>query len=153
DLPTQRLQLLDDGRVLQQYAVSTSASGAGERNGSGCTPRGRHRVRAMIGRGAPAGTVFVSRRPTGEICTPELVQRYPHRDWILTRILWLCGLEPGRNRFGEVDTMRRYIYIHGTPDATPMGRPGSQGCIRMRNAELIELFDAVTPGIGVEIHA
>ncbi|MBP0048638.1 L,D-transpeptidase [Marinobacterium sp. AK62] len=147
----QQLDLLDADRVLASYPVSTALAGAGERNGSGCTPRGRHYIRACIGRGQPSGTVYVGRRPTGETYTSELAQQYPKRDWILTRILWLCGLEPGVNRGGKVDTQRRYIYIHGTPDTEPMGVPRSHGCIRMRNADLIALFDQVDAGTHVMI--
>jgi len=145
-LGSQTLTLSDDrGEVIRTYAVSTAAKGPGERFGSHCTPRGRHLVRAKIGAAAVENTVFVARRPTGEIYTPELGQHFPQRDWILTRILWLSGCEPGRNRLGKVDTMRRYVYIHGSPDSTPMGRPGSIGCIRMRNADIVELFDLVSP--------
>ena len=133
------------------YSVSTSKNGLGEKNGSFCTPRGRHIVRAKIGAGQPVNTVFVARRPTGETYAPELRERFPDRDWILTRILWLSGCEPGFNRLGEVDTMRRYIYIHGSPDDVAMGRPGSIGCVRMRNADIIELFELVAPGTPVEI--
>ena len=150
-LEQQRLELLDGGGLVKAYAVSTSKNGPGERNGSYCTPRGEHVIRAKIGGGAPLNTVFVKRRPTGEIYGPELAQRFPGRDWILTRILWLSGCEPGFNRLGDVDTMRRYIYIHGTPDTTELGRPGSIGCVRMRNAELAELFDAVPAGTRVSI--
>ena len=135
------------------YSVSTSKKGPGELNGSLCTPRGRHIVRAKIGAGLPLGAVFVRRRPTGEVWTPELHAQYPGRDWILTRILWLSGREPGRNRLGEVDTMRRYIYIHGTPDSAEMGKPGSIGCIRMRNGDIAELFELVPPYAPVEIKA
>ena len=143
-LSMQQLTLYGDGgEVLKRYPVSTSRYGAGERRGSYQTPRGRHIIRAKIGHGAPLNTVFVARRPTGEIYTPELGARHPDRDWILTRILWLSGCEPGFNRLGEVDTMRRYIYIHGAPDSVPMGVPGSIGCVRMRNADLVELFDLV----------
>jgi lipoprotein-anchoring transpeptidase ErfK/SrfK len=153
-LPTQTLELLDDaGRVVARYEVSTAANGPGEQRGSFCTPRGRHIIRAKIGAGAPENTVFVRRRPTGEIYTPELAARHPGRDWILTRILWLSGCEPGLNRLGEVDTMRRYIYIHGSPDEVPMGVPGSRGCIRMRNRDIIELFDRVAVGTPVDILA
>jgi len=148
----QCLTLLDQrGRELRRYTVSTSRNGCGEQKGSYCTPRGRHIVRARIGAGQPENTVFVRRRPTGEIYTPELGERFPGRDWILTRILWLSGCEPGCNRLGEVDTMRRYIYIHGSPDAVEMGKPGSIGCIRMRNADLLELFDLVPAGTPVDI--
>ena len=105
------------------YSVSTSKNGLGEENGSYCTPRGRHIVRAKIGAGQPLNTVFVRRRPTGEMWSPDLDAKYPGRDWMLTRLLWLSGCEVGRNRLGEVDTMRRYIYIHGSPDRAEMGKP------------------------------
>jgi lipoprotein-anchoring transpeptidase ErfK/SrfK len=133
------------------YAVSTSKFGPGEKNGSFCTPRGSHIVRAKIGAGQPLGAVFVRRRPTGEVWTPELHERCPGRDWILTRILWLSGCEPGRNRLGEVDTMRRYIYIHGSPDGAELGKPGSIGCVRMRNRDVAELFDLVPAYTAVSI--
>jgi L,D-transpeptidase YbiS len=135
------------------YSVSTAKNGPGEKNGSFCTPRGRHIVRAKIGAGLPANTVFVRRRPTGEVWSPELHAKYPGRDWMLTRLLWLSGCEPGFNRLGEVDTMRRYIYIHGSPDTAEMGRPGSIGCIRMRNADIVELFERVAPYTEVKITA
>ncbi|MGA9665345.1 MAG: L,D-transpeptidase [Gallionella sp.] len=151
-ISTQELELFDDaGKVLRRYAVSTAANGAGEISGSYCTPRGKHIIRAKIGAGQPENTVFVGRRPTGEIYAPELGARFPGRDWILTRILWLSGCEAGFNRLGKCDTMRRYIYIHGTPDSVPLGIPGSDGCIRMRNADLVELFDLVPAGTKVEI--
>ena len=153
DIARQRLRLFDAaGTCVRDYAVSTALNGAGEQMGSGCTPRGRHIVRAMIGGGAPSGAVFVGRRPTGEVWTPALQARFPERDWILSRILWLSGCEPGRNRLGAVDSMRRYIYIHGTPDDQPMGVPRSHGCVRMRNADVIDLFARVRPGTPVEIH-
>jgi lipoprotein-anchoring transpeptidase ErfK/SrfK len=153
-IPAQTLTLLDDaGSTVRCYLVSTAQNGPGERRGSHCTPRGRHIVRAKIGAGAAPNTVFVGRRPTGEVWSPELAARHPNRDWILTRILWLSGCEPGFNRLGEVDTMRRYVYIHGTPDTMPMGAPGSIGCVRMRNAEIVELFDLVPAGTSVEILA
>ena len=139
------------GVLIKQYSVSTSASGPGESQGSNCTPRGRHIIRAKIGAGAVENTVFVGRRPTGEIYTPLLQEKFPERDWILTRILWLSGCEVGVNRLGDVDTMRRYIYIHGSPDSVAMGAPGSIGCVRMRNKELIDLFDRVYFGIEVRI--
>jgi L,D-transpeptidase YbiS len=147
----QTLRLLQDGQCLRSYAVSTAAKGAGEQNGSFCTPRGRHHIRLKIGADCPPNTVFVGRRPTGETYTAELHAAHPHRDWILTRILWLTGEQPGFNRGGSVDTLRRYIYIHGTPDSTHMGQPGSHGCVRMRNADLIELFDLVEAGTPVDI--
>jgi lipoprotein-anchoring transpeptidase ErfK/SrfK len=133
------------------YLVSTATRGAGEKNGSLCTPRGRHIVRAKIGAGQPLNTVFVRRRPTGEVWSPELHARFPGRDWILTRILWLSGCEPGKNRLGDVDTMRRYIYIHGSPDTAEMGEPGSIGCVRMRNTDIVELFDGVPAYVPVDI--
>jgi lipoprotein-anchoring transpeptidase ErfK/SrfK len=151
DLPKQELVLRDGTRVLKKYSVSTAKRGAGEKNGSFCTPRGRHVVRAKIGAGQPAGTVFVRRRPTGEVWAPDLHAKYPGRDWILTRILWLSGCETGKNRLGDVDTMRRYIYIHGSPESAEMGKPGSIGCVRMHNKDIVELFDLVPPYTEVEI--
>jgi lipoprotein-anchoring transpeptidase ErfK/SrfK len=151
DAGKQELTLMDGTRVLKRYAVSTAKKGLGEQNGSFCTPRGLHIVRAKIGGGLPLGAVLVRRRPSGEVWTPELHAKYPGRDWILTRILWLSGCEPGRNRLGEVDTMRRYIYIHGSPDSAEMGKPGSIGCVRMRNADIAELFELVAPYTPVEI--
>ncbi len=152
-ISSQFLELTDDnGKLLRRYSVSTGAKGVGEENGSYCTPRGKHVIRAKIGAGQPQNAVLVQRRPTGEIYTPQLGERYPGRDWILTRILWLSGCESGFNRSGTCDTMRRYIYIHGTPDNTTLGKPGSRGCVRMRNADLIELFDLVGVGTEVKIH-
>jgi lipoprotein-anchoring transpeptidase ErfK/SrfK len=151
-IPEQSLDLFaDDGSSLRRYTVSTAAKGTGEQQGSNCTPRGLHVVRARIGGGLPAGTVFVGRRPTGEIHSAELAGAHPGRDWILSRILWLSGCEPGLNRLGVVDTMRRYIYIHGCADSAPMGVPASIGCIRMRNADIIDLFELVPVGTRVEI--
>jgi L,D-transpeptidase YbiS len=141
-------ELTFDGKT---YSVSTAKNGPGEKNGSFCTPRGSHIVRAKIGGGQPVNTVFVRRRPTGEIWSPELHAKYPGRDWMLTRLLWLSGCTPGFNRLGEVDTMRRYIYIHGSPDTAQMGKPGSIGCIRMRNRDIVELFERVAPYTPVEI--
>jgi hypothetical protein len=142
-----KLQLLDledyNGNILKQYLISSAKNGVGELNGSFCTPRGRHIIRAKIGAGQPLNAVFIERRPTGEVYSPELAGRSPGRDWILTRILWLSGCEPGFNRLGKVDTMRRAIYIHGSPDTAEMGKPGSHGCIRMRNQDIVELFDLV----------
>ncbi len=151
DILRQQLDLLVDGKLVKSYPVSTALKGAGEEKGSYCTPRGLHVIRAKIGAGMAANSVFVGRRPTGEIYTPELGAQHPQRDWILSRILWLSGCERGINRLGSVDTMQRYIYIHGTPDSEPMGVPRSHGCIRMRNADVIDLFDQVEPGEKVEI--
>ena len=151
-LPQQTLELHDErGALLRRYPVSTAKNGAGEQNGSFRTPRGRHIIRAKVGAGETANSVFVRRRPTGETWTPELAEQFPNRDWILTRILWLSGKEPGRNRLGEVDTMRRYIYLHGSPDAVAMGTPGSIGCVRMRNPDIVELFDLVPAYAPVDI--
>lgn len=148
----QQLGLLNaDDQVIKHYRISTAKKGTGQQNGSFCTPLGKHIIRAKIGSGQPINTVFVRRRPTGEIYTPELGQKYPKRDWILTRILWLSGCEPGFNRLGSVDTMRRYIYIHGSPDSVEMGKPGSIGCIRISNHDLLELFDCVATGTKVNI--
>lgn len=151
DLDRQRLRLVEGARTLAEYPVSTARNGPGERMHSECTPRGRHAIAEKIGAGAAAGTVFVGRVPTGEIYTPALAAEHPGRDWILTRILWLEGLEPGVNRGGDLDSKARYIYIHGTPDETDMTRPGSRGCVRMRNADIIALFDLVEVGTRVAI--
>jgi lipoprotein-anchoring transpeptidase ErfK/SrfK len=148
----QSLQLSDAaGTPMRSYVISTAKNGAGERNGSFCTPRGRHIIRAKIGAGYPESTVFVGRRTSGERYTPELGARFPDRDWMLTRILWLSGSEPGINRLGDVDTMRRFIYIHGSPDSVELGKPGSIGCIRMRNSDIAELFGLVDAGTPVNI--
>jgi L,D-transpeptidase YbiS len=151
-IQNQTLTLFDNfGGVNAQYPVSTAANGVGCEKDSGCTPLGAHIIRAKIGAGAAANSVFVGRRQTGEICTPELMAQYPNRDWILTRILWLSGTEVGFNRLGNVDTMQRYIYIHGTPDGTDMSMIGSHGCIRLRNDDVIKLFDLVAAGTEVLI--
>ena len=151
-LSSQSAELFDESeRIAKRYLISSAKRGAGERNGSLCTPRGKHVIRAKIGAGRAVNTVFVERRPTGEIYTPELGEKFPGRDWILTRILWLSGCEVGFNRLGDVDTMRRYIYIHGSPDDAIMGRPGSIGCIRMHNNDLLDLFERVSVGDEVRI--
>lgn len=151
DISTQLMTLKRHDEVIRTYLVSTAKNGAGEKMNSGQTPRGRHVIRAKIGAHAPENAVFVARRPTGELYTPALRAQFPDRDWILTRIFWLSGLEPGKNRMGDVDTMRRYIYIHGTPDDVQMGVPGSKGCIRMRNQDIIELFDVIPAGTLINI--
>ena len=148
----QRLQLIDNGNILFDVKVATAIKGVGEQPGSECTPRGWHIIRAKIGTDCPENTVFIGRRSSGEIYSGQLHKKFPQRDWILTRILWLSGLEIGFNRLGAQDTMRRYIYIHGCPDHSPMGIPASHGCIRMRNAELMALFDLVKTGIPVFLH-
>jgi L,D-transpeptidase YbiS len=142
----------DDGGVIGRYTVSTAANGVGCVKDSGCTPEGVHIIRAKIGEDAAVNTVFVGRRATGEIFAPDLMALFPDRDWILTRILWLSGKEIGKNRLGNVDTMQRYIYIHGSPDGTEMGKIGSHGCIRMKNTDIIQLFDLVSVGTRVFIY-
>jgi lipoprotein-anchoring transpeptidase ErfK/SrfK len=151
-IPAQCLTLIEHNQAVRHYPVSTAKNGAGELRGSECTPRGWHRIRAKIGSGQAPNTVFKGRRPTGEIYDAALGKRYPQRDWILTRILWLGGLEPGKNRYGAVDTCWRYIYIHGTADEDLLGSPASHGCIRMNNHDLLDLFDRVKPGTKVYIH-
>jgi len=152
DIPTQRLRMIEGDKTIMDVAISSAKNGAGEAMGSECTPRGRHIVRAKIGEGCAPNSVFISRRPSGEIYTPELDAAQPGRDWVLTRIIWLSGTELGKNRLGNVDSMRRYIYFHGTPASEPMGVPASHGCIRMRNEPLIELFDRVEFGTPVLIN-
>ena len=147
----QRLRLYTDEELLETFSVSTAKNGPGEINGSECTPRGRHRVFEKIGHGSQEGTVFVGRKPTGEIFNPTLASQYPRRDWILTRIIRLTGDEPGRNKGGKVDSLERMIYIHGTPDETVLGIPGSHGCIRMNNDDIIRLFEMVQEGTEVNI--
>jgi len=120
----QRLSLFERGSLVKEYAVSTALNGPGERQGSGCTPLGQHKIRLKIGENSPPGSVFVGRRPTGEIHDQDLASRHPERDWILSRIIWLTGTEQGRNRGGDVDTLRRFIYIHGTPITSPWVSPG-----------------------------
>jgi hypothetical protein len=143
----------DDGEAcVFEASVSTAKNGPGETKNSECTPRGLHTIRACIGAGFPDNTIFVGRRPTGELYSDALSAKFPERDWILTRILWLSGLEVGRNRLANVDTMQRYIYIHGCPDSLPMGEPLSHGCIRMHNRDLLVLFDLVKTGTQVMIH-
>ena len=151
DLAAQRLDLREGDTVLRSYPVSTAKNGGGERDGSECTPRGAHSIEEKIGAGAPVGSVFVGREPTGEICTEDLFEANPDRDWILTRVLTLGGLEPGRNQGGDVDSRTRNIYIHGSPEALAVGTPGSHGCVRMRNDDLLDLFDRVEAGTRVEI--
>ncbi len=147
----QRLQLREGEQVLLDVPVSTATNGPGERNGSECTPRGWHQVRARIGTDAALNTVFIGRRPCGEIFSPDLREQYPQRDWILSRILWLSGLQRGFNRMGNVDTQRRYIYIHGCPDGDVPGEPGSHGCVKMRNRDVVALFAQVSVGTRVWI--
>jgi len=145
------MSVLRNNQLLVEYTISTAANGLGEQKNSFKTPRGWHMVRAKVGAEQPINAVFVERRFTGEIYSPELNSKFPDRDWILTRILWLSGLELGFNRLGAVDTMQRFIYIHGSPDERPVGQPTSRGCVRMRNKDIIELFDLVPYGTKVLI--
>lgn len=151
-LTTQHLRVMASEQLLFEAEISSGLNGPGEQEGTGCTPRGWHIIRAVIGQDAPENTVFSGRRQTGEVYTPELGLQYPERDWVLTRILWFSGLEVGKNRLGNVDTMRRYIYIHGCPDSCEMGVPLSHGCVRMRNKDLLALMAFVTPYMKVLIH-
>lgn len=151
-IATQEMALLENGEVIRRYPVSTAKNGPGQLKGSECTPTGWHCIRAKIGAGAPINSVFIGRRRTGEIYTPQLAAEQPQRDWILSRILWLGGLEPGYNRYGNVDSTWRYIYIHGCPDELMQGLPASHGCIRMKNADVIELFNNIDAGCRVFIH-
>lgn len=155
-LSTQTLVLRNAERELLRFSVSTAKNGAGELEGSECTPRGHHIIAAKIGGQLPLAAALTGRKATGEICDQACFQAAPTRDWILTRILWLQGQELGRNKglnsAGQnVDSMSRYIYIHGTPDAEPMGEPRSHGCIRMRNSDIVTLYQAVEPGTEVLI--
>ncbi|HVE44098.1 MAG TPA: L,D-transpeptidase [Gammaproteobacteria bacterium] len=152
-IDTQIMNVIKENIIIKTYGVSTAKNGVGEQWGSEKTPRGWHVIRAKIGERAPENAVFVGRRMTGEIYSPALRAQFQNRDWILTRIFWLSGLEKSVNRLGEVDTMRRYIYIHGTPDDVQMGIPGSKGCIRMRNKDIIELFEQVAVGTRILINA
>ncbi|MBH98035.1 MAG: L,D-transpeptidase [Rhodospirillaceae bacterium] len=150
-LSAQKLELFDDNHLLGSYLISTSKYGEGELANSFKTPRGRHIIRAKIGAGVEKGTVFEGRRATGEVFSEQLALNDPDRDWVLTRILWLSGTEVGRNRLGSVDTMRRFVYIHGTPYVNRLGNPGSLGCIRMSCADITELYELVSVGTTVEI--
>lgn len=148
----QQLTIMHAGKPIKQYPISSAKNGTGQQMGSECTPLGWHRIRAKIGDGQALKSVFIGRRPTGEIYTPELAKLHPNRDWILSRILWLGGLEPGKNRYGKVDSSWRYIYIHGCPDELMQGKPESHGCIRMHNTDVVDLFDRINVACKVNIH-
>ncbi|MBX3708822.1 MAG: L,D-transpeptidase [Gammaproteobacteria bacterium] len=150
-IAAQKMYVFENEKPFKEYLISTAKNGAGEQYGSQQTPRGWHVIRAKIGSHCPVNTVFVKRRPTGEIFTPDMMEQFPERDWMLTRILWLCGLEKHKNRFGNVDSMKRKIYIHGSPDSVIMGVAGSRGCIRMRNADILEFFEKIPSGTRVLI--
>lgn len=147
----QKLYGFKQGKLVLTMPVSTSFKGTGELQNSNCTPLGKHHIRAKIGADLPINAVLLGRRWTGETWSPELAQQHPNRDWILTRILWLSGCELGFNRLGNVDTFRRYIYLHGTPDTEPMGIPLSHGCIRLRNTDIVKIFELVPIHCPVEI--
>ena len=148
----QTLKVFDNEQLIKQYSISTAKNGAGEMMDSECTPRGAHIISEKIGENCEVNSVFVGRIPTGEIYEPALRELHPERDWILTRILWLSGIEEGKNKGGKVDSHDRYIYIHGSPDDVDMGKPGSRGCVRMRNQDILELFDMVETGLKVIIN-
>lgn len=135
----QTMECYQDNQLCKSYLISTGKNGLGEKSGSECTPRGWHRIHSIIGLDYPVNSVFVGRKWTGEYYSSAMVERFPERDWILTRILQLDGLEKGFNSGGDVDSLQRFIYIHGTPDINQMGIVGSHGCVRMRNTDIIEL--------------
>ena len=130
----------------KSYSISTAKNGIGEIEDSYCTPTGKFKIAEKIGANLEFGSVLVDRESTGEIYNADLAKQYPDRDWILTRILWLDGVEVLNQ-----NTKNRYIYIHGSPDETPMGMPGSKGCIRMHNYDVIELFESIHTGEDVVI--
>jgi len=130
----------------KSYSISTAKNGIGEIEDSYCTPTGKFKIAEKIGANLEFGSVLVDRESTGEIYNADLAKQYPDRDWILTRILWLDGVEVHNQ-----NTKNRYIYIHGSPDETPMGMPGSKGCIRMHNYDVIELFESIHTGEDVVI--
>lgn len=148
----QKLTLFDGNKLIKQYSISTAKNGPGEEMDSECTPRGEHIITEKIGEGSEPNSVFVSRIATGELYEPAIRELYPERDWILTRILWLSGTEEGKNKGGNVDSHDRYIYIHGSPDDVELGQRGSRGCVRMRNLDVIELFDLIDVGTRVTIN-
>lgn len=151
-IPKQQLNLIDNGSMVVSYPVSTASNGSGEQMSSECTPTGWHKIRAKIGSSQPINSVFTGRRLTGEIYSSELSKQFSKRDWVLSRILWLGGLEPGKNRYGKVDSAWRYIYIHGCPDELMTGNPESHGCVRMKNQDVIDLFEQIVVGTPVYIH-
>ncbi len=155
NIAKQSLSLYKHNIEICHYRVSTAKNGIGSQQDSGCTPLGQHIIAQKIGGHEPINAVFVGRVPTGEIYSAELGANHPERDWILTRILWLQGLEEGVNKGsndkGGCDTYQRYIYIHGTPDNEPMDLPLSHGCVRMRNQDIVELYDKIEEGIAVAI--
>ncbi len=150
-ISNQILTLIAENKEVTLYPISTAKNGIGEKMGSECTPIGWHKIKVKIGYDQPLNTVYTARRATGEIYDTQLKEQYPQRDWILSRILWLGGLEPGKNRYGNVDTTWRYIYIHGCPDELINGKADSHGCIRMKNVDVVDLFNRVETGLKVLI--
>lgn len=157
NIAKQNLCLYEHNAEISQYQVSTAKNGIGSRQDSGCTPLGEHIIAQKIGGDQPINSVFVGRVPTNEVYSADFGKLHPERDWILSRILWLAGLEEGINKGcndkGGCDTYQRYIYIHGTPDDEAMDMPLSHGCVRMRNQDIIELYEKVDEGITVSIIA
>lgn len=147
----QSLSCFEQDKLVYSYSISTGKNGLGEQEGSECTPRGWHQIHQVIGQDHQENSVFVGRQWTGEIYSEELGRVFPNRDWILTRIVQLDGLQPGLNKGGSVDSLSRYIYIHGTPDTTELGKPGSRGCIRMRNSDIIQLCNWIESSAKIHI--
>lgn len=149
----QQLALYDErGVPVRQYVISTASKGVGERVNSYQTPRGWHKVCERIGDGIEIDTIIYRRQVTPWKYTPQLHAEYPNKDWILTRILWLCGQEPGLNQGGEVDSYDRAIYLHGAGEHVAFGTPTSRGCVRMRGDDIIDLYDITANGIDVFIN-
>jgi len=148
----QKVNHFKNHQVNKSYSISTALKGIGQNKNSFQTPIGTHYIRAKIGKGLPSLSIFEARRPTGRIWNKEDAESHPNQDWVLSRILWLSGKELGVNRLGSLDTMQRFIYIHGTPDESQLGEPFSHGCIRMSNDDVIELFDLVSVGTIVYIN-
>jgi len=149
---SQTLRYYDgSGLLARQYSVSTAKFGVGEQKNSYQTPRGWHKVCEKIGDGAEKDTIIFRQKITPWKYSETLHQQYPNKDWILTRVLWLCGMEPGLNQGGDVDSYDRYIYIHGAGAHVPFGTPSSLGCVRMKSDDVIELFDHTAVGTDVYI--
>jgi len=147
----QRLYVMQGGRLLKAYPVSTSAFGPGAQEGSNQTPLGLHKVKEKFGDDEPQGMVFKARKPTGRMANIIAEPRDVPEDDVTTRIMWLDGMEPGVNQGGKVDSYTRYIYIHGTPEEGLIGRPASHGCVRMLNADVVDVFARLPEGALVYI--
>ena len=141
DISRQQILLFENGKETDRYSISTSSYGIGSKSGSNKTPLGAHFVRKKIGAEAAPGTIFKARKNTGKIAQTEYKPRATGDDFVTSRILWLSGLERGINKAGNVDSFKRYIYIHGTHEEGLIGQPASHGCVRMKNEDVIELFD------------